>query len=127
MPDRVSDRDRAKQIGQRIRAVRGLRGLSQRQLAEKVSLVRSSIANIEVGRQSVATTTLLRLAEALRVPVGALLNALPFTSPVVDIRAELMVTAVCRTCGTEHLTDTREAATRWREDHAIGHIVADSG
>jgi transcriptional regulator with XRE-family HTH domain len=59
-------------LGSRIRRARADR-LTQQVLAEKVGLSRAAVANIELGRQRVATHMLLRFAAALGVDSADLL------------------------------------------------------
>lgn len=53
------------ELGQRIRALRRARGLTQEQLAGLVGLERTSITNIESGNQQVTLSKLILIAEAL--------------------------------------------------------------
>jgi len=52
-------------IGATIKALRKMRGLTQAQLADMVALERTSIANIEAGRQMLSTKTVNAIAQAL--------------------------------------------------------------
>lgn len=52
-------------IGERIRIRRNELGYSQTQLGKKVSLTRSSIANIEAGRQRPMIHTVMQIANEL--------------------------------------------------------------
>lgn len=61
------------EVGRRIRQTREERGLTQEALAELVSLTRTSITNIEKGRQKILAHTLVDLATALRVAPATLL------------------------------------------------------
>jgi len=61
------------EVGRRIRQTREERGLTQEALAELVSLTRTSITNIEKGRQKILAHTLVDLATALRVTPATLL------------------------------------------------------
>jgi transcriptional regulator with XRE-family HTH domain len=54
-----------KQIGAKIRLFRQESGLNQAELAEQVKLNRSSIAQIETGKQAVSIHTLYCMAELL--------------------------------------------------------------
>jgi transcriptional regulator with XRE-family HTH domain len=54
-------------FGETLRRVREAKGLTQARLGELVSLDRSSISNIEAGRQRVALDTLFEFAHALAV------------------------------------------------------------
>ena len=62
-----------RQVGARVRALRSDRGLTQRQLADRASVSRPSIANVEAGRQNVGLRQLCALAGALGVGVADLL------------------------------------------------------
>lgn len=62
-----------KEIGRRIKKVRQLRNMTQGDIAGRVFLTRSSIANIETGRQNITVDTLYEIAEALQVTVVDLL------------------------------------------------------
>lgn len=59
-------------IGARIRDARKSRGLSQEGLAELSSIDRGGISAIENGRIDVRILTLLKIAEALEVPLSSL-------------------------------------------------------
>lgn len=63
MVDRKADFDRT--LGERIRAARDRAGVKQDQLADAVGLSRTSITNIERGRQGVQAYLLVRIAEVL--------------------------------------------------------------
>jgi len=63
-------------LGAMLRYYRGVRGLTQAELAERSGLSVAAIQGYESGRRPAATTTSLgRLASALQVPAGALLPA----------------------------------------------------
>jgi transcriptional regulator with XRE-family HTH domain len=62
-----------KAVGQRIRRIREERQLTQAELASLVSLTRSSITNIEQGRQKLLLHTLYDIATALAVKPSDLL------------------------------------------------------
>jgi transcriptional regulator with XRE-family HTH domain len=63
------------QVGQSIQRVRKKRRLSQQALASAVHLKRSSISNIEQGRQQLMLHTLVAIADALSVELVALVPA----------------------------------------------------
>lgn len=54
-------------VGQQIRAARTRNGATQADLAKRIDLTRSSIANIEAGRQRVTLHLLFQIAEELQV------------------------------------------------------------
>lgn len=62
--------------GSKIRQARTRREWSQADLAAEVGLTRSSIANVEAGRQKLPVHGLLRIAGALNVRPDSLLPAL---------------------------------------------------
>lgn len=61
------------EFARNLRGRRDAAGISQESLAERASLSRTSIVNIEKGRQGVSLGTLYRLAEALALDPAALL------------------------------------------------------
>lgn len=65
-------------LGQRIREERIRHGLTQKDLADRVDLTRTSVTNIELGRQKLLVHTLVDIAEALNIAPGTLL---PHESP----------------------------------------------
>lgn len=62
-----------REIGLRVRKERKELGFSQMELAEEVGLTRTSIVNIETGRQRLPIHVLYSVAEALGVSVTCLL------------------------------------------------------
>jgi transcriptional regulator with XRE-family HTH domain len=64
-------------LGRRIRARRLLAGMTQHDLAAATSRTRSSIANIEAGRQSPPFTLVEEIAAALDVTVAELIATSP--------------------------------------------------
>lgn len=61
------------EVGHRVRQARQKIGMSQQALASLVSLTRTSVTNIEKGRQKFLAHTLLELALALQVEPETLL------------------------------------------------------
>ena len=64
-----SNRNLYKILGETIRAERLKAGLSQEQLAEKASVARNYIGNIERAEHKVTLETLAQIAKALKVRV----------------------------------------------------------
>lgn len=64
-----------KRIGERVKALRLMRGMNQMELAEKSGVADSTISSIERGERYGIVTTYLYLAEAMDVSVGALLGS----------------------------------------------------
>jgi len=65
-----------KEIGQRVRAEREKRKLSQEQLADLAGFYRTYIGHIETGAYSPSAFTLSRIAKALNVDPSKLLKGL---------------------------------------------------
>jgi transcriptional regulator with XRE-family HTH domain len=65
-----------KRVGEKIRAARG-KNLSQEALASAIGMTRSSISNIEKGRQKLLLHTLLDISDALQVQPASLLPDRP--------------------------------------------------
>lgn len=61
------------QVGANIQKARKRQGLNQDGLAQAVQLTRSSIANIEAGRQRALIHTVVLIAQVLDVEIGELL------------------------------------------------------
>lgn len=61
-------------LGKQIRAVRKAFGMAQADVASAVGISRSSLANIEAGRQGVYAHQLVRMAAVLNVRVGDLVE-----------------------------------------------------
>lgn len=79
-------------VGARIRELREAAQLTQRQLADSVGLTRSSIANIEAGRQGdIGITMLAKLADALDTTVAGLVGTAPETVRINRAEARIAV------------------------------------
>jgi transcriptional regulator with XRE-family HTH domain len=65
--------DLYRQVGTRLRALRQERSITQQGLAEAVGMTRTSLTNIEQGRQKLLLHTLVDLATALQVLPAELL------------------------------------------------------
>ena len=61
-------------IGQRIRKYRLLNGFSQEALAEKVNISPTHMSHIETANTKLSLPVLTDIAEALCIPVGALIE-----------------------------------------------------
>lgn len=73
-------------IGQRIRRIRERRGATQAALASRANLTRTSLSNIEAGRQRISVRALLEMAAALDVDPADLLPDLRRASPTnIDV------------------------------------------
>ncbi|MDP9796005.1 transcriptional regulator with XRE-family HTH domain [Catenuloplanes nepalensis] len=99
------------EIGHRVREARLAVRLSQDQLGRRVGLERTMIAKIEAGGRRVDAVELVRLAEALDVPLGQLVHEQP---PVLSRRTPLFEEEVTE-AGRESLR-LEFALTRWLDD-----------
>ena len=63
-----------KPIGEQVKAWREARGLSQRALAERAGMPYPMIARLELGQTDPRLSTLVRLAEALKIRLVDLLT-----------------------------------------------------
>lgn len=73
-----------KELGCRVREAREKNHLTQEALAIKVSLTRTSITNIEKGRQQLLVHTLLEISRALNVTLESLLPEPQFLTEELD-------------------------------------------
>lgn len=69
--------ERVNSLGSRVRQLRVERGLQQRQLAEQAGLTPSLVSQLESGRLTPSLHTLGKIAAALNVRIGSLLDGLP--------------------------------------------------
>ena len=60
-------------VGGRVRTARVSKRLTQEDLASKLGLTRSSVANLEAGRQRVPLHVLVLISELLETPISELL------------------------------------------------------
>jgi transcriptional regulator with XRE-family HTH domain len=66
--------DILERFGNRLRALRNARGLSQEAFADECKLDRTYISGIERGRRNVALRNIGTIAKALRISVSELMN-----------------------------------------------------
>ena len=69
-----SSKDILQRFGNRVRALRLKRGLSQEKLAELAGLHRTYIGSIERGEQNISLRNIEKLAQALNVSAASLLS-----------------------------------------------------
>ncbi|MFF5670242.1 helix-turn-helix transcriptional regulator [Streptomyces hygroscopicus] len=67
---------RRRAVGNRIRELRLWRNLSQERLAERCGVDRQTVNRIEMGHQAATIDTLIRIAQALAVPLTDLVRGL---------------------------------------------------
>jgi transcriptional regulator with XRE-family HTH domain len=89
----VAYRSRA-ETAQRIRELREERGMSQRTLADALSIDPASMSRIEKGERGISTGELVAIAEAFRVPVDAILR---IEEPAYALRAS---------CGDDEVSES---------------------
>jgi len=100
-------------VGSRVRRARAGRGMSQAALAMKIGFTRSSVANLEAGRQRIALHLLVQIARALDCQPATLIPEVAVASPVDGAVLEKL---------TEHLAEpSREFVRR-----AVGQLVPDT-
>lgn len=75
-------------LGKRIKVARVARRLTQEQLARSLQLTRTSITNIEAGKQPVAAHHLAALCRSLGVSADALLSSSDIT-PMPQLEAKI--------------------------------------
>lgn len=75
-----------KLLGLKIRKARLAANLTQHQLASAIGLTRTSVTNIEKGRQPVYLHVTARLAQTLRVTVGDLLPESATLDPNIEAK-----------------------------------------
>jgi transcriptional regulator with XRE-family HTH domain len=91
-------------VGARIRAARNAEGLSQEQVAQRVGMTRSSIANLEAGRQDMNISRLALVAAAVNLNLADLIRPedLPELPPPPprphDVTIRQVWEVECRTC-----------------------------
>lgn len=73
-----------RELGRRIREAREKSNLTQEALAVKVSLTRTSVTNIEKGRQQLLVHTLVDISSALNVAPESLLPTLQALTEELD-------------------------------------------
>jgi transcriptional regulator with XRE-family HTH domain len=61
-----------KQLGKRVRALRGKRKWSQEELAHQSGLARSFTGAIERGEKDLRLTTVVKLANTFKIPISQL-------------------------------------------------------
>jgi transcriptional regulator with XRE-family HTH domain len=73
MPSEKESHNLYEIVGRRVREARKAAKLTQEELATRVDLTRTSVTNIEKGRQKLLLHTLFDLAAEMKVPVAQLL------------------------------------------------------
>ena len=63
-------------IGAKIKSLRQSKGMTQQDLAEKCGFEKASLSRIETGQTNSTLRTLLRITEALELPITSLFTEL---------------------------------------------------
>lgn len=72
---RLRDQELLRQVGARVAQTRASHGWTQEQLSEAVGIEPVSLSRLETGNRALSLSTLSRIAEALQVSLGDLLDA----------------------------------------------------
>jgi transcriptional regulator with XRE-family HTH domain len=99
-------------FGRKLRDLREAKGIPQAELATLSGLTRSSIANIENGKQRILLHQLFKFAEALGVPIDVLI-------PVAEVGSLKMTDTEAQNLKSAYLEKLRSlASTRPEKEHA---------
>ena len=118
------------QVGQRIRQARRQAGIKQKDIAAAVGLTRSSITNIEQGRQQIRVELVYQIADYLRVPVLSLLPSLNsnddylyeieqrYSQVMMDVQGYLLSLGIPVSSDAirEKRKELRDHVLRWRDE-----------
>ncbi len=72
-------------VGEKLIEIRKLNGLTQEELSKMVNINRSTISNIEAGRQQISLHLLFKIAQVLHMEVS---NFLPSLDEIASLMAE---------------------------------------
>src|SRR4051812_10522097 len=78
------------QLGERVRALRSLRGLPRKALAAAADVSERHLANLEYGVGNASVLILQQVAQALQCPIAELLGDVTTTSPEWLLLRELL-------------------------------------
>lgn len=67
--------------GPKLKAIRALRGVTQKQLADATGMTQTAVAQYEAGKREIRTDTLRRICEALNVKVQYIVDETVFSGP----------------------------------------------
>jgi len=81
MDGRIRDQDAAERLGQNVLKARRRAGFSQAELGALASMHRTHIGYIEIGQRLPRADTLIKLASALAVGVGELVEGIEWVVP----------------------------------------------
>jgi transcriptional regulator with XRE-family HTH domain len=89
-PRKITPYEQDASVGSHLQNIRKRRGLTQKQLAEKVGVTREAIAAYESGRSRLVDVTLIDLAAALRVSADEILGLHPSFPDAPGVSRRLM-------------------------------------
>ena len=99
-------------IGQRIRKYRKANGLSQEELAEKVSISTTHMSHIETGNTKLSLPVLVDIAQALKVRTDDLLSEHPAQTADSTVSEVSQLLDGCSTAQARVIADIVDAAKR---------------
>jgi transcriptional regulator with XRE-family HTH domain len=82
-------------LGQRLRAVRQQRGLSQERLGERAGLSGKFVGEVERGLKSISIDNLYQVAVALEIPIGVLTDVPEHNVPSEDAEQIFALISTC--------------------------------
>jgi XRE family aerobic/anaerobic benzoate catabolism transcriptional regulator len=100
-------------LGERVRNLRGRRGMTRKALAVAADVSERHLANMEYGTGNASVLVLLQVAQALQCPLGELIGDVTTSSPEWLLIRELL--------------DGRDDATLQRVRLAIGDLLGTGG
>lgn len=103
-------------LGQQLRYRRTLQGLTQSRLAEDVGLTRSSIANMEAGRQNPPYTSLVDLCKAFGCTIADMLATEVAELPPARFNVPALYAALDK--------ERTERGLQWRQVAAQAQVQA---
>ncbi len=103
---------RLKNFGDHVRAHRAYLGLTQQDVATALQMTRSSIANIETGRQSLPLVIALDLATVLSTSLGVLVGEVddPVSQQMAQVEEELADLEAAAVAAQAALREARQRA-----------------
>ena len=77
-------------VGEKIKEIRKSKGLTQKQLAEKIGIAEITIRKYEKGERQPSTEQLVSIVNALEVPVSQLMS----NDEIIDLKLEQLHTMI---------------------------------
>ena len=114
----------AVRAGAIIRGARHARGWSQAQLAARTGFTRSSIANLEAGRQGLTLTTFAVFVQALGLDPAVIIALVPLPPEPPEpprVKVVRLYQARCASCEWTPVRDSRGEAEADKRQHLAEH------